>query len=139
MKFFMKLFIALHVAVFRLTKGRLGSTMGGHKVLLLTTTGAKTGRPRTVPVMIFEDGGRRMVIASAAGSPVHPAWYKNLMKTAMVTVELPGQSYPARAETLSSAERAVVWPRLVAAMPNFGEYEKKTAGREIPVVELRPV
>src|SRR5256885_16586199 len=113
MKTFMKMFVAVHVALFRATGGRLGGSMMGGKVLLLPAPGHKTGRQRTVPVMMFEDGGRRFVIASAAGSPVHPAWYKNLQKTPAVTVEIPGQRYAAQAETLTGDERARIWQKVL--------------------------
>jgi deazaflavin-dependent oxidoreductase (nitroreductase family) len=136
-KTMLKLWVALHVAMFRATKGRIGSSMDGGKVLLLTTTGNKSGKARTVPVMHFEDGGRRFVIASFAGSPQHPAWFKNLSANPDVTVEVPGERYQARAQVLSSGERAPIWKRVVAEAPRFGEYEKKTQGREIPVVELK--
>jgi len=136
-KTMLKLWVALHVATFRATKGRIGSSMRVGKVLLLTTTGNKSGKPRTVPVMQFEDGGRRYVIASFAGSPQHPAWFKNLSANPNVTVEVPGERYQARASVLSSAERAPIWQKVLAEAPSFGEYEKKTQGREIPVVELK--
>jgi deazaflavin-dependent oxidoreductase (nitroreductase family) len=139
MNLMFKLFTATHVALFRATGGRIGSSMRGGKVLLLTTTGNKSGKPRTVPVMQFDDDGRRFVIASAAGSPQHPAWFKNLEKTPQVTVELRGERYPARAEVLSSEERARVWKKVLERAPGFGAYEKKTGGRQIPVVELKRV
>src|SRR4051812_36656382 len=109
MKIFLKLFVAAHVALFRTTGGRLGSTMMGGKVLLLTTTGSKSGKARTVPVMQFEDGGRRFVIASAGGSPAHPAWFKNLQKNPDVTVETRGERYQARAEVVNGEERKRLW------------------------------
>jgi deazaflavin-dependent oxidoreductase (nitroreductase family) len=137
MKIFLKLFVATHVALFRATGGRIGSTMMGGKVLLLTTTGNKSGKARTVPVMQFEDGGRRFVIASAGGSPEHPAWFKNLQKRPEVTVELRGERYQARAEAVNGDERARLWKKITTEAPNFAAYEKKTQGREIPVVELK--
>ena len=136
-KLFFKMFVATHVALFRATKGRIGSKMRGGKVLLLTTTGNKSGKARTVPVMQFDDDGRRFVIASAAGSPAHPAWFKNLSAHPDVTVEVPGERYSAHANVLSSAERAPVWQKVLAIAPDFGAYEKKAGGREIPVVELK--
>jgi len=139
MKFFFKMFVATHVAIFRATGGRIGSSMQGGKVLLLTTTGNKSGRQRTVPVMQFDDDGRRYVVASFAGSPEHPAWFKNLQKTPEVGVEVRGERYRARAEVVSPEERARLWPKLVAEAPNFGEYEKRTQGREIPIVELKRI
>jgi deazaflavin-dependent oxidoreductase (nitroreductase family) len=137
MKIFLKLFVATHVALFRATGGRIGSTMMGGKVLLLTTTGNKSGKARTVPVMQFEDGGRRFVIASAGGSPEHPAWFKNLQKRPEVTVELRGERYQARAAAVNGDERARLWKKITTEAPNFAAYEKKTQGREIPVVELK--
>jgi deazaflavin-dependent oxidoreductase (nitroreductase family) len=134
-----KMFVATHVALFRATRGRIGSKMMGGKVLLLTTTGNKSGKPRTVPVMQFDDDGRRFVIASFAGSPEHPAWFKNLQKTPEATVEVPGERYQARAEVLTGDARARIWQKVVAAAPNFGAYEKKAGSRQIPVVELKRV
>ncbi len=137
MKLFFKLFVATHVALYRATRGRIGSSMMGGKVLLLTTTGHKSGKRRTVPVMQFDDGGRRFVVASAAGSPEHPAWFKNLQKQPEVTVETRGERYQARAEVVGGDERPRLWQKITAAAPNFAEYEKKAGGREIPVVELK--
>jgi len=137
MKFFFKMFVATHVAIFRATGGRIGSSMQGGKVLLLTTTGNKSGRQRTVPVMQFDDDGRRYVVASFAGSPEHPAWFKNLQKTPEVGVEVRGERYRARAEVVNAEERARLWQKIVAQAPNFAEYEKKTQGRQIPIVELK--
>ena len=137
MKFFFKMFVATHVAIFRATGGRIGSSMQGGKVLLLTTTGNRSGKQRTVPVMQFDDDGRRYVVASFAGSPEHPAWFKNLQKTPEVGVEVRGERYRARAEVVSAEERARLWQKIVAQAPNFAEYEKKTQGRQIPIVELK--
>jgi F420H(2)-dependent quinone reductase len=137
MKFFFKMFVATHVALFRATRGRIGSSMMGGKVLLLTTTGHKSGKARTVPVMQFDDGGRRFVIASNGGNPEHPAWFKNLQGRPEVTVEMRGERYQARAAVVSADERARIWAKVIAAAPNFAAYEKKTGGREIPVVELK--
>ncbi len=138
-KLFLKMFVATHVALFRATGGRIGSAMRGGKVLLLTTKGRKSGKSRTVPVMQFDDGGRRFVIASAAGNPDHPAWFKNLQAEPEVGVELRGERYQARAHILSTEERAPIWKKVTAVAPDFAAYEKKAAGREIPVVELKPI
>jgi deazaflavin-dependent oxidoreductase (nitroreductase family) len=134
---FAKLFLNAHVALFRASHGKYGGSMFGGQVLLLTTTGAKTGVPRTVPVMYFEDGGNRLVVASAGGSPRHPAWYKNLAQNPRVGVEVPGAAYPALAEVTSGAERTRLWELVVARQPRFADYAKKTVGREIPVVLLK--
>jgi proline iminopeptidase len=133
------MFVAAHVALFRATKGAVGASMRGQKVLLLTTTGNKSGKARTVPVMQFDDDGRRYVIGSAGGSPEDPAWIKNLRKTPEVAVEVRGQKYKARAQLLSGEDRKRIWDKVVAVAPGFDEYQKKAPNREIPVVELTPL
>jgi deazaflavin-dependent oxidoreductase (nitroreductase family) len=132
-----KVFLSANVGLFRATGGKIGSSMFGGKVLLLTTKGRKTGRERTVPVMYFDDGPNRVVIASAGGSAVHPAWYNNLSQNPDVTVEVKGKTYKARAEVAKGDERARIWQTVVAAQPRFDGYSKKAQGREIPVVLLK--
>ena len=87
-----KAFIAMHVFFFRATSGGMGSSMGGQKVVLLTTKGNKSGKERTVPLMCFDDGGSSFIIASAGGSPANPAWFKNIQSDPNVTVAAPTQS-----------------------------------------------
>jgi deazaflavin-dependent oxidoreductase (nitroreductase family) len=138
MNLFAKMFVASHIGVFRATGGRVGSSMFGGRVLLLTTTGNKSGKPRTVPVMYFELDGQRYVIASFGGNPAHPAWYKNLAARPDVTVEIKGRRYPARAQVVEGEERARVWQLAVSQMKQFAGYEQKTDGkRQIPVVRLQ--
>ncbi len=136
MSTFFKMFIATHVGLFRLTGGRFGSSMMGGKVLLLTTTGNKSGKPRTVPVMQFDDDGKRYVIGSGGGSAEDPSWIKNLRKTPEVGVEVRGEKYRARASILTGDARAQVFKKVKEHAPNFAAYEKKAGNREIPVVEL---
>ncbi len=132
-----KLFLAANVGIYRATRGKIGGSMFGGQVLLLTTKGNKTGRSRTTPVMYFDDGASRVVIASAGGSPVHPAWFKNLSRHPEVRVEVKAEAYPARAEVASGDERARIWQRVISEQPRFAEYAKKSQGREIPVVVLK--
>lgn len=132
-----RMFVSGHVALFRATNGRFGSSMGGNSLLLLTTKGAKSGKPRTVPVMFFEDDGHRFVVASFGGSPTHPAWFKNLDRDPNVGVAVKGKTYTARAEVMNAADRARCWQKVVTQMPRFADYEKKTQGREIPLVYLK--
>jgi deazaflavin-dependent oxidoreductase (nitroreductase family) len=132
-----QLFIGAHARVYRLTGGRLGGTIGTQQVVLLTTTGRKTGKRRTVPVGSFEDGGDRLVVASAAGAPSHPAWFNNLAANPEVTVQAGSDVYQARAEVTSGDERARLWKMIVEKAPTFGEYQKKAGSREIPVVRLK--
>jgi deazaflavin-dependent oxidoreductase (nitroreductase family) len=132
-----KAFIAAHTFILHASGGKMGGSVGGQKVLLLTTKGNKSGKPRTVPVMCFEDEGQPVVIASAAGSPTHPAWFKNLEREPNVTVELDGKRFAARAEVVTGETRARILREVVRVQPRFSEYEKKAQGREIPVVVLR--
>jgi deazaflavin-dependent oxidoreductase (nitroreductase family) len=132
-----KVFIAAHAFVVHSSGGKIAASIGGQKLLLLTTKGNKTGKPRTVPVMCFEDEGRPVVVASAGGSPNHPAWFKNLERDPNVTVELNGRRFAARAEVVTGEPRARIWREVVRAQPRFADYEKKTQGREIPVVVLK--
>jgi deazaflavin-dependent oxidoreductase (nitroreductase family) len=131
-----KLFVKGHVWLYKSTGGRRGSTMGGRKILLLTTLGNKSGQSRTVPVVPFFDGGETYVIASMGGAPQHPAWYKNLTANPAVGVQVGADTWKARAAVVEEgAERDRLWKRITEAMPNFGEYQKKTS-RVIPVVRL---
>jgi len=131
-----KVFLGANVLLFRATGGKIGSSMFGGRVLLLTTKGSKSGKDRTVPVMYFEDHKTRVVIASAGGSAEHPAWYKNLSQYPGVTVEEKGRRYSARADIAVGKERARLWSKVVSEQPRFAEYAEKAKGREIPVVVL---
>jgi deazaflavin-dependent oxidoreductase (nitroreductase family) len=131
-----RMFIKGHVALYRATGGRRGATIRGLKVILLTTTGNKSGEARTVPVCPFIDGDDVYVMASMGGAPQHPAWFVNMQKTPDVRVQRGADEYAARAVILPEGpDRDRIWGRIVAAMPNFGEYQTKTS-RVIPVVKL---
>ena len=121
--------------------GRLepGGPLEGRPMLLLTTTGAKTGRRHTTPLMYVPDGGRLLVIASNAGAPRHPDWYRNLSADPGVTVEFGAETYEATAVELEGEERERVWGEIVASYPFFAEHEEKAAPRRIPVVALEPL
>lgn len=109
--------------------------MHRERLLLLTTTGARTGQPRTTPMMFHPDGDRLLVIASNIGAPKHPDWYLNLVANPRVTVEVADQRYDALAGTAESAERDRLWSMLTELYPFFAEHQAKTE-REIPVVIL---
>lgn len=134
-----RMFVAGHTFLFHATGGKVGGTMGGQKVLLLTTKGNKSGKMRTVPVMTFDDGGVPVVIASAGGSPMHPAWFRNLERDPHVSVELDGKRFAATAEVVTGDRRARIWSEVTRLQPRFAEYEAKAQGRVIPVVVLKPV
>ncbi|MEV6481584.1 nitroreductase/quinone reductase family protein [Streptomyces sp. NPDC051576] len=121
---------------FRANRGRVGGYFEGARLLLLTTTGARTGTPHTTPVGYLPDGGDRvLVIASAGGSPRHPDWYRNLLAHPQVTVETGTFTYEARAVALTGAERDEVFARAVEADAGWAAYQEKT-DRVIPVIAL---
>ena len=121
---------------FRANGGKVGGMFAGAPMLLLTTTGAKSGKQRTAPLVHTTDGDRIVVIASKAGAPTHPDWYHNLVANPSVTVELGGETFQARATALPSGpERDRLYAAQAALMPNFAEYETKTT-RKIPIVTL---
>ncbi|MDF5752918.1 nitroreductase/quinone reductase family protein [Spongiactinospora sp. TRM90649] len=122
---------------FRANGGKVGGPFEGGRLLLLTTTGAKSGARRTNPVGYLPDGDRMLIIASAAGAPKHPAWYHNLVANPEVTVEDGTFTYQARAEVLEKDERDAVFARATEQDPGWGEYQRKTS-RVIPVVALVP-
>jgi deazaflavin-dependent oxidoreductase (nitroreductase family) len=131
----LRAFMASHTAVYRLTGGRVGGKMGSLRILLLTTTGRKTGQPRTVPLVFFEDGERLVVIASKGGDPRDPLWWENLKHNSAAHVQIGPEQRPTRARLASPEERARLWPRVKRENPAYADYEKRTT-REIPVVIL---
>lgn len=105
------------------------------RLLLLTTTGARSGNPYTTPMMFHRDGARVLVMASNAGARKTPDWYANLRADPSVRVEIADESYPATAKVLEGDERARLWAVITEVNPFFVEHEAK-AGRQIPVVAL---
>ena len=112
-----------------------GKSMADRPLLLLTTVGRRTGRRRTTPMMYVRDGDRHLVIASNAGATADPDWYRNLVAEPAVTVEVPGEQFPARATPLTGDEYERQWGRIKEQYPFFADHEAK-AGRQIPVVAL---
>ena len=127
----------VHRFVLRVSGGRIGSRMGSMQVLLLETTGHKSGQPRTVGLSYLEDGGRYFVMGSYAGEDRDPAWATNLEAQPRATVTIRGRRLPVVARALEDAERRVMFDRFFAADAAYGEYQERTT-REIPVFELRP-
>jgi deazaflavin-dependent oxidoreductase (nitroreductase family) len=117
---------------------RSGETPPGmhrERLVLLTTTGRRSGRPRTTPLMAHHVGGRVLVVASANASPTDPAWLRNLETDPRVHVELDADEYDATARVLAGDERALAWAAVVAHAPFFEEHQRQVE-REIPVVAL---
>lgn len=121
---------------YRASGGRIGGRFGRASVLLLTTTGRKTGKRRTNPLAYFEDGDALVLIASYGGADVHPAWYLNLAVTPDVEVRLRGgKPQRMRARTAAGEERERLWARVVEMWAGYTRYQKKTS-REFPLVIL---
>lgn len=134
----MRLASVTHAFWYALTGGIVGARVSGAPVLLLTTTGRKSGRSRTTPLTYLRDGERYVIVASNGGNAQHPAWYFNLRATADVEVQIGREKRRAQAEVAGDEERARLWPLVVQMYSGYDEYQKETK-RTIPVVILRPV
>ncbi len=122
---------------FRENKGKVGA-FGDAPVVLLHTTGAKSGTERVNPLVALLDGGNVYVVASKAGAPTNPDWYHNLVAHPEVSVELGDDRFDAVAVPITGGpERDRLYAAQVVAQPGFAEYAEKAGGRVIPVVELR--
>lgn len=126
---------SLHTAFYRATGGAVGGAMKGAPILLLTTSGRKSGKRRVTPLLYLRDGDDLVVVASKGGAPKHPAWYLNLRSAAEVEARLGRTTEPRRARTASPEERERLWPMLVGLYPGYAAYQEQTS-REIPVVIL---
>jgi proline iminopeptidase len=125
----------VHVLVYRMTAGRLVDRWGKARILLLTTKGRRTGKERTTPLLYLEDAGSLVVVATNDGAARHPSWYLNIAAQPEVKVQVRGDSFVGLARTAPDAERAVLWPRLVAIYPNYERDQARTK-RRLPVVIL---
>src|ERR1700730_10131267 len=124
-----------HVRVYRETKGEHGYHWRGATILLLNTTGRRSGDPRTMPLIYRTDGDRFVVVASKGGWKDNPLWYENLSADPDVPIEGKGETIPVRASTAEGGERARLWSLMTEVWPDYGSYQQR-AEREIPVVVL---
>ena len=121
---------------FRANGGRVGGPFEGAPMILVHHVGARTGTERVSPLVYFpEDDGRMVIVASNAGAPTNPDWYHNLKAHPEVVVEVGTETFPVRVSEVTGPERGPLWDRLVAAMPGFGDYQRRTE-RTIPVLRL---
>ncbi|SDD01095.1 nitroreductase family deazaflavin-dependent oxidoreductase [Nocardioides lianchengensis] len=125
------------IAEFRANHGKVGGNFEGAPLLLLHSTGAKSGEERVSPMMYLPDGERYLVFASKAGAPTNPAWYHNLIAHPDATIEVGDDTIAVRAEELPRAERDAKYAEQAALYPGFADYEAK-ADRVIPVLALTP-
>lgn len=124
-----------HVKRYLQTDGAEGHDWQGASVLILTTTGSRSGEPRSTPLIYRKYGDDYLVVASKGGAREHPAWYLNLCKHPEVTVQVRGDRFSARARTATAEERPDLWALMTVNWPAYDEYQRNTT-REIPVVVL---
>ena len=127
-----------HVGLYQLSGGKLGGRMFGSPVLVLTTTGRKSGKQRKTPLIYFQDGPNFVIVASKGGSPQDPVWWLNLKHTPEAEIQVGAKRMRVRAEQASPEERQRLWPLVTAMYKGYAEYQTKTT-REIPVGILRPL
>ncbi|CAN5674972.1 MAG: nitroreductase family deazaflavin-dependent oxidoreductase [Actinomycetota bacterium] len=127
-----------HVALLRASKGRFGGRVLGGPVLVLITTGRRSGERRETPLLYVEDGNSFAVIASNGGTASHPAWFLNLASKPEAEVRIGDRTFPVRAEEASGEERRRIWDLAVEMYPTYEDYQGRT-DREIPVVALRRI
>ena len=120
---------------FRANDGKVGGHFANTTLLLLHTTGAKSGKDRVNPLVTFKDNGRLVITASKGGAPSHPDWYYNLLADPVVEVEYGAEKFKARATVTEEPERTELYERMEDELASFKEYKKK-AGRVIPVITL---
>jgi deazaflavin-dependent oxidoreductase (nitroreductase family) len=134
----LKFFSAATTWAYRATRGKIGGRfLRGAPVMLLTTTGRKSGKPRTAPLIYLEDGDDLVIVASKGGMSRHPAWYRNLEANPDVEVEIGSERRKMRARRVSDEEKARFWPRLTRIYRDYDDYQQRTE-RNIPVVVLSP-
>lgn len=123
------------IAEFRANGGKVGGQFAGRPLLLLHTTGAKTGQQRIKPLAYSRDGDQFVVIASKGGAPTNPDWYYNVVANPLVTVEVGTEQFQARAAVAAEPERTRLFDQIAAKNPGFAEYQRKTT-RILPVIVL---
>ena len=124
------------IAEFRANEGKVGGPFEGATLLLLHTTGAKSGQPRISPVMAFKFDDKLVIVGSYAGADVHPAWLHNLRANPHAHIEMGTDAYDVQAREMESDERDATFARIVEQAPGFAGYQSATE-RVIPVVELQ--
>ncbi|HET7666026.1 MAG TPA: nitroreductase family deazaflavin-dependent oxidoreductase [Mycobacterium sp.] len=134
----MKAFNKSIIDEFRTNGGKVGGPFEGATLLLLTSTGAKSGQPRLTPLAYLTVDGKMIIIGSKAGADTNPDWVHNLRANPRAHIEVGTDAYDVTARELPAEERDAVFPKVVAAAPGFGDYQTKTS-RVIPLFELQRV
>jgi deazaflavin-dependent oxidoreductase (nitroreductase family) len=136
-KSLIKFFSKLNVVLYRLSGGRIMGKMSGAPICLVTMTGRKSGRKITLPLMCNPNGDDVVLVASLGGAPKNPVWYYNLLADPNVVIELGPKRREMAARQASAAEKAALWPAVVANYPGYAAYQSKTA-RDIPLIICSP-
>lgn len=135
---FFRTFTRIHIFFYRLTGGKFAGKVQGLQVLLLMTTGRKTGKIRTTPLGHFEYGGGYVIIASNAGFDTYPAWFHNLKSNPQATIQVGNEWLDVKAEIAEADMRNQLWAQLIKLSPSYANYAARTR-REIPMIILHPV
>lgn len=130
------LFTNVQVSLYRLSGGSIAGTFRGVPVLLLTTTGRKTGKKRTKPLLYLKDNDQVVLVASHAGASTHPTWWRNLQHNPYAEIQIKRTVQQVKAREATPEERERLWPKLVALYPDYETYQKRTT-RTIPIVLLQ--
>jgi deazaflavin-dependent oxidoreductase (nitroreductase family) len=133
----MKGFRNLHVFFYHISGGKVGGSIAGSPLLLVTMTGRKSGKAHTIPLAYVKHNGDYLITASAAGAPKDPIWLSNLRSNPSAKIEVSGQTYPVTATITTGDERDQLYELFKKQGQNFVDYEKKTT-RKIPVIRLKP-
>ena len=132
-----QLMSSTHVFFYKISGGRLGGRMHKIPVLLLTTTGRKTGRKRTTPLLYARDGNRLVIVASNGGRPLDPSWWMNLKHNPIAMVQIKDVKQTIYEQRAIGSEKDRLWQIMTSLYPSYDDYQKRT-NREIPIVVLRP-
>ena len=131
-----KLLTVSHLFLYRVTCGLLGNRIAGMPVMLLTTTGAKSGEPRTIPITYIKNGDDYILTASNGGSDKNPSWVLNLKKNPIATIRIRGLRQKAVASQVDKTMKTLLWAKLISSAPMYTGYQERTA-RDIPMLALR--
>ena len=137
-RWLLKALTRVNVFVYRASGGRLMNKLAGDPICLVTMTGAKSGRERTIPLMYVPDGDSILLVASQGGAPSHPVWYHNLVAHPDVVIEEGGRRMPLRARQVDAEEKARLWPICVSHYRPYEDYQRRT-DRDIPVFRCEPI
>ena len=137
MSIFTKAFTTLNIAIYQISRGRLGSQLGPQTVLLLHSVGRKSGKDYTTPITYFRDGNNYLLVASNWGGEKNPDWYLNLLQQKSTTIQVKDRTIPVDAHLVEGEEYERLWQLVTRQNAQYLQYQQKTT-RRIPIVKLSP-